>query len=231
MVGWSRQMLYSGFNILSRSVIRSANSIDRSDNSDVIHLLKSSVIVSRTRKQFSLKSLVVCVAILGGCLGGYCQLRSDSHHQLAIVAEFESQRGGFWQSAETPFRFGHWFGLKYPIDSVRAIKGPERADWGMVPGWECTKDSIRLLKHFRNVETVYFSNSTFDDDSVRHVLSLPKLDTLEFYNCDLSECTMSAFANAPALRSIKFRGSNCKNGSVDELRRLAPYIELSGIGG
>ena len=38
LVGWSRQMLYSGFSILPRSVIRSANSIDRSDNLDVIRL-------------------------------------------------------------------------------------------------------------------------------------------------------------------------------------------------
>ena len=38
VVGWSRQMLYLGFNILPRSVIRSANSIDRSDNLDVIPL-------------------------------------------------------------------------------------------------------------------------------------------------------------------------------------------------
>ena len=38
LVGWSRQMLYSGFNILPRSIIRSANSIDRSDNLDVIPL-------------------------------------------------------------------------------------------------------------------------------------------------------------------------------------------------
>ena len=36
LVGWSRQMLYSGFNILPRSVIRLASSIDRSDNLDVI---------------------------------------------------------------------------------------------------------------------------------------------------------------------------------------------------
>ena len=38
LVGWSRQMLYSGFNILPRSVIRSASSIDRSDNLDVMSL-------------------------------------------------------------------------------------------------------------------------------------------------------------------------------------------------
>ena len=37
-VGWSRNMLYSGFNILPRSVVRSAYSIDRSDNLDVIPL-------------------------------------------------------------------------------------------------------------------------------------------------------------------------------------------------
>ena len=37
-IGWSRQMLYSGFNTLPRSVIRLANSFDRSDNLDVIRL-------------------------------------------------------------------------------------------------------------------------------------------------------------------------------------------------
>ena len=40
MVGWSRQMLYSGFNILPRSVIRSADFNGRSDNLDVIPLPK-----------------------------------------------------------------------------------------------------------------------------------------------------------------------------------------------
>ena len=38
VVGWSRQMIYSGFNISPRSVVRSANSIGRSDNTDVIRL-------------------------------------------------------------------------------------------------------------------------------------------------------------------------------------------------
>ena len=41
MVDWSRQMLYSGFYILPRSVVRSAYSIDRSDNLDVITLGQS----------------------------------------------------------------------------------------------------------------------------------------------------------------------------------------------
>ena len=46
VVGWSRQMLYSGFNILPRSVIRSANLNGRSDNLDVIRL-NSEVLAGR----------------------------------------------------------------------------------------------------------------------------------------------------------------------------------------
>ena len=38
LVGWSRSMLYSGFNILPRSVFWSAYLNGRSDNLDVIHL-------------------------------------------------------------------------------------------------------------------------------------------------------------------------------------------------
>ena len=38
LVGWSRQMLYSGFNILPRSVFWSADLNGRSDNTDVIPL-------------------------------------------------------------------------------------------------------------------------------------------------------------------------------------------------
>ena len=37
-IGWSRNMLYSGVNILPRSVFWSANFNGRSDNSDVIPL-------------------------------------------------------------------------------------------------------------------------------------------------------------------------------------------------
>ena len=37
LVGWSRSMLYSGFNILPRSVFWSADFNGRSDNTDVIH--------------------------------------------------------------------------------------------------------------------------------------------------------------------------------------------------
>ena len=36
LVGWSRQMLYSGFTTLPRSVFWSANLNGRSDNTDII---------------------------------------------------------------------------------------------------------------------------------------------------------------------------------------------------
>ena len=57
LVGWSRLMLYSGFSILLRSVVRSANFNGRSDNTDVIHLPMT---------KFSLKSLLVAVAMFCG---------------------------------------------------------------------------------------------------------------------------------------------------------------------
>ena len=56
VVGWSRQMLYSGFSILPRSVFRSANSIARSDNLDVIHL--------NMNLQFSIKTLICSTAVI-----------------------------------------------------------------------------------------------------------------------------------------------------------------------
>ena len=40
LVGWSRSMLYSGFNTLPRSVVRLADSGVRWDNADVIQLKK-----------------------------------------------------------------------------------------------------------------------------------------------------------------------------------------------
>ena len=43
VVGWSRKMLYSGFNILPRSVFWSADLNGRSDNTDVIWLEQSCV--------------------------------------------------------------------------------------------------------------------------------------------------------------------------------------------
>ena len=60
LVGWSRQMLYSGFNILPRSVFWSAYFNGRSDNLDVISPMK-----------FSTRTLLLCVtsiACIFGCI-------------------------------------------------------------------------------------------------------------------------------------------------------------------
>ena len=56
LVGWSRSILYSGFNILPRSVIRLANSIVRSDNLDVITLALNPT--DRTMK-FQIRTLLL----------------------------------------------------------------------------------------------------------------------------------------------------------------------------
>ena len=48
LVGWSRQMLYSGFGILPRSVFWSAYLNGRSDNADVIQLR---AVMARVGKQ------------------------------------------------------------------------------------------------------------------------------------------------------------------------------------
>ena len=62
--GWSRNMLYSGFNILPRSVFWSASCNGRSDNADVIPL------VPMTYKQFSLQALfgLITVTCIFVCL-------------------------------------------------------------------------------------------------------------------------------------------------------------------
>ena len=51
LVGWSRHMLYSGFNFLPRSICRSANSIARSDNADVVPLARMSTALNHMDKQ------------------------------------------------------------------------------------------------------------------------------------------------------------------------------------
>ena len=187
--------------------------------------------MSRIRKQFSLRTLIVCIAVFGAILAGYSKLRSESANQIATVAEFESRGGGYYEHEDTPFRIGHWFGLKYPVDKIRLVKGPERADWGMVPGWKCTDSDVGLLDGFWNVEEIYFSNSRLTNISFRQLLDLRKLRKLEFYNCDLTECTMSILADAAVLHKIVLRGSSFDNESLSELQRLAPHIETKNNGG
>ena len=63
VVGWSRQMLYSGFNILPRSVIRSANSNGRSDNLDVIPL-ECMIKIGGLMPQFSTRSLLLALSYI-----------------------------------------------------------------------------------------------------------------------------------------------------------------------
>ena len=60
LVGWSRQMLYSGFNILPRSVFWSADFNGRSDNLDVIRL-KFPIV--RIMIRYNIKTLLLFTAV------------------------------------------------------------------------------------------------------------------------------------------------------------------------
>ena len=61
LAGWSRSMLYLGFNILPRSVFWSADLNGRSDNTDVIRL----------KMQFSLRQLFLLMLLAGAaCVAG-----------------------------------------------------------------------------------------------------------------------------------------------------------------
>ena len=77
LVGWSRLMLYSGFNNLPRSVFWSANLNGRSDNTDVIRLKQiNRIAMSGSKHPFRFKLstvllLVVPVAILSLFLSAY----------------------------------------------------------------------------------------------------------------------------------------------------------------
>ena len=67
-IGWSRNMLYSGFSTLPRSVFWSANCVRRSDNTDVIQLMRT-----------KLKIYSICLLLLVGCNGqhGESQVRTQ----------------------------------------------------------------------------------------------------------------------------------------------------------
>ena len=62
LVGWSRQMLYSEFIILPRSVVRLADFVRRSDNADVMSLALPSVYrsISEKKKIFDWNAVRCC---------------------------------------------------------------------------------------------------------------------------------------------------------------------------
>ena len=70
LAGWSRQMLYSGFTTLPRSVFWSANLNGRSDNTDVMSLARTQIMNQEPaiiRPRFSLLTFLLCATVI--CLG------------------------------------------------------------------------------------------------------------------------------------------------------------------
>ena len=63
LVGWSRQMLYSGFNIFPRSVFWSADFNGRSDNLDVMSL------AAINKMRFTTSNILLLVSFVAVCLG------------------------------------------------------------------------------------------------------------------------------------------------------------------
>ena len=99
-------MLYSGFNILPRSVVRSAHSIARSDNLDVIHLGQ--------HMKYTLRDLIFAVAIFGLVLAFYLhatavrretdEFKKSVRHEI-LSLEFDTRYAHFKNSFQgSPFQ-------------------------------------------------------------------------------------------------------------------------------
>ena len=70
-IGWSRNMLYSGFNIFPRSVFWLADLNGRSDNTDVIRLNERSPMAKQSYLKYGIAALLSVTAVAASMLAGY----------------------------------------------------------------------------------------------------------------------------------------------------------------
>lgn len=181
---------------------------------------------SLRRKTYSLRSLVFGVAILCVLLACYVRLRSESLNQLAIIAKFESCGGAYHQNEEPPFRLGQWLGFKYPLDTIRVVKGPGRSDWWGVPGWQCTDNEICLIEGFSNLETIYISNSELTDSGLRRLATLRKAQRIQFAGCNLSRCNLEILANSESISNLELVKSDFNQDSLTRFQKKRPNCQI-----
>jgi len=181
------------------------------------------------RCQFSLKVMILIVALMSAIIGIYVLLRTESLNQHRQVELLVEQGGGFYVNTDSSDRIGAILGFDYPADQIRLIKGSERADWGMTPGWQCDDNDLKLLRPFRNLEELYISGSTLSNTGWHELCKLPKLKLIQCRNCDLMQCDLSALANNSALHRLDLHGCKIDHSTVEKLRTRNPELEIRGI--
>ncbi len=176
-------------------------------------------------RQFSLRTVAIVFVTLAVVLAFYARLRSESIAQHNAIGLLIKSNGDHYNFEEDQPHIGKLFGLDYPAGQVRLVKGPERSDWGVTPGWECRDEDLRLLKPFYNVDEVYLSRSVITDVGIQHLTQLNSLTRIEFRRCDLVQADLTKLSALPNLNKLNLLG--CKvDQDVESLEAALPDCEV-----
>ena len=159
-IGWSRQMLYSGFDILPRSVYWSAYFNGRSDNTDVIRLRKTSephnMKLTANRSRFRLRSLFLAITVLAIGLAYFRTQYSTAYQQWLSEKDLISRLNESCSVTESKIKGTPW--LRW-LDSLTEDKIFLRATSVRINNGNSAplQEIFNELKNFKYLENVMVS--------------------------------------------------------------------------
>lgn len=92
------------------------------------------------------------------------------------------------------------------------------------------RDSLRNLGRFSSLRTLVISGDLMNDTTLKHVLDLPQLEAVVFYNCNFTNQGVQQLSLLPNLRSVGFYQSGVTTIGADELRAKLPGATIEVFG-
>jgi len=153
-------------------------------------------------------------------------MSAEAQSQVESMSLLLERGGGYYESTDDRKRFGSYFGLQFPCDKIRTIKGSERADWGVVPGWNCSDDDLKILSSFPGLEDLYVSGPAITDDGLQYLQHVPRITTLELRHTSVTDHGLDCLQKLPALKSLDLTGAKITDEAATTLSQLQSLRSL-----
>ena len=201
LVGWSRQKLYPGFNTLPRSGFWSANSIDRSDNLDVMSLKATATKLLKTKMKlrFTIRSLAIAMLLVAAPIGWWL---NGVRSQQRIVAEID--------------RLGGHVANVYPGASL--FHGPIYPTW--LPN--------ALMNYYpMDFNYVCLTGNEIDDNQLARILEISGLYMIDLTDTRVTDRSLQELQQYQGLRELSLRHvTTVTQLGIEEFKRVAPDCQI-----
>ncbi len=198
---------------------------------------------SRRWYQFTLRTLLIVVTLVGCGFAWFGLKVRESHRQEAAVAAIERLGGRVFYDAEPPgsglvrallgdefFRNVRQVDLEiYAVDDadLEHLHGLTRLTRLEIDGTQITDAGLVHLKALTRLEFLDLNNTSISDAGLKQLHELTRLEILELNNTPVTDAGMAQLAGLSELKLLTLHGTHVTDAGAAALHQAVPNCQIN----